>query len=107
MGQPAARIGDMQTCPLVETDGIRPYTHLGGVLQSAGMVTTVFINGSLAAVKGDISKCADTLAQPFATVNQGSSLVNIQGKPAARVGDSTDHAGGTITQGSPNVNIGG
>lgn len=70
---------------------------------------TVFINGILAARQGDPT-VTHTVSPPLcpghvANVNAGSSSVNIEGSPAARVGDSAD--AGVMTSGSSNVNIGG
>ena len=104
----AARIGDRQTCLMIEVDpNGKPYAHDQGSLDSSGKVNSVFINGQLAAVQGDTSSCTDTLSFPIATVSRGSASVFIQGQAAARFGDTTDHPGGSISSGSPNVNIGG
>ncbi|MDF5404470.1 type VI secretion protein, partial [Vibrio parahaemolyticus] len=43
---------------------------------------------------------------PPDSISAGSSSVTINGKPAARVGDSTSH-GGKILSGMPTVLIGG
>lgn len=94
---PAARLTDMQTCPMVT--GIVP--HVGGPIIGPG-VPTVLIAGMPAAVVGDNCTCVG----PPATIVKGSGTVLIGGKPAARMGDSTSH-GGTIVLGAPNVLIGG
>lgn len=94
---PAARITDMQTCPMVT--GIVP--HVGGPIVGPG-VATVLIAGMPAAVVGDNCVCVG----PPATIAKGSGTVMIGGKPAARMGDSTAH-GGTIILGAPTVMIGG
>lgn len=94
---PAARITDMQTCPMVT--GIVP--HVGGPIIGPG-VATVLIAGMPAAVVGDNCTCVG----PPATIAKGSATVMIGGKPAARLGDSTAH-GGTIVLGAPTVMIGG
>jgi len=94
---PAARITDMQTCPMVT--GIVP--HVGGPIIGPG-VATVLIAGMPAAVLGDNCTCVG----PPATIVKGSGTVMIGGKPAARMGDQTAH-GGAIVVGAPTVMIGG
>jgi uncharacterized Zn-binding protein involved in type VI secretion len=51
-GQPAARAGDLQACPLV--DGTKP--HAGGPVAAGS--TSVFIGGQPAARVGDRTQCA-------------------------------------------------
>ena len=97
MGQPAARIGDMHTCPMVTGN----VPHVGGPLGPLGS-TNVFIGGMPAARVGDMAFCTG----PPDTITLGSTTVNINGMPAARMGDSTAH-GGKIMAGCPLVNIGG
>lgn len=94
---PAARITDMQTCPMVT--GIVP--HVGGPVIGPG-VATVLIAGLPAAVLGDNCTCVG----PPATIVKGSATVMIGGMPAARMGDTTSH-GGSIVLGAPTVMIGG
>lgn len=94
---PAARLTDMQTCPMVT--GVVP--HVGGPIVGPG-VPTVLIGKLPAAVVGDSCVCVG----PPATIAKGSSTVTIGGKPAARMGDSTAH-GGSIILGDPTVMIGG
>ncbi|MGB1253449.1 MAG: PAAR domain-containing protein [Candidatus Promineifilaceae bacterium] len=96
MSKPAARIGDMHTCPMVT--GTVP--HVGGPI-SAGE-PTVLIAGMPAARVGDSAVCVG----PPDTIAAGSGTVMIGGKPAARLGDSTAH-GGVIVVGAPTVLIGG
>lgn len=95
---PAARVGDMHTCPMVNPGGA---PHVGGPVLPAGC-PTVLIAGQPAACVGDLMTCAG----PPDTIAAGSTTVNIGGKPAARVGDSSAH-GGAIAAGCPTVNIGG
>lgn len=95
--QSAARNLDTHTCPLTT-----PAAHVGGMITVIGF-RSVNINGMLAAVVGDLSPCA--AGGPNA-IKQGSSTVNINGLPAARVLDQTVHLGGMISTGSPNVYIG-
>ncbi|GEM_PF-728722 len=96
MGNPAARLGDMHTCPMVT--GMVP--HVGGPVSGPG-VPTVLIGGMPAAVAGDMCVCAG----PPDVIAKGSSGVMIGGKPAARMGDQTAH-GGVIVIGCPTVLIG-
>jgi len=100
MGQPAARVGDMHTCPMV-TPGTPPVPHVGGPIMPPGM-PTVFIGGAPAATLGSMCTCVG----PPDSIVKGSSTVMIGGKPAARMGDTTAH-GGAITVGFPQVLIGG
>jgi uncharacterized Zn-binding protein involved in type VI secretion len=87
MGRPAARVGDMHTCP--QWDGHHP--HVGG---------NVLINGRPAARIGDMATCQ---APPDA-IASGAGNVLIAGRPAARLGDGTVH-GGVVVAGSGNVMI--
>ena len=97
MGQPAARLTDMHTCPM--TTG--PVPHVGGPIVGPG-VPTVLIGGLPAAVIGDMVTCVG----PPDTIAKGSATVMIGGKPAARLGDQTAH-GGVIVVGALTVIIGG
>ena len=95
---PAARIGDLHTCPL-STPGSPPVPHVGGPVVGPGQ-PTVLIGGMPASVVGDTCTCVG----PPDTVAVGSGTVLIGGVPAARQGDTTAH-GGTITLGYPTVLI--
>ena len=95
MGQPAARISDMHTCPMVT--GVVP--HVGGPI-SLGC-PTVLIGELPAARVGDMAVCAG----PPDSIILGSFTVLIGGAPAARMGDMTAH-GGVITLGMVTVLIG-
>ena len=97
MGTPAARVGDMHTCPM--SDGPKP--HVGGPIIGPG-VPTVLIGNMPAAVVGDMCTCVSPAPD---TILMGSTSVLIGGKPAARMGDQTAH-GGIITVGFPQVLIG-
>jgi uncharacterized Zn-binding protein involved in type VI secretion len=96
MGQPAARVGDMHTCPMVT--GVVP--HVGGPVAPAGC-PTVLIGNMPAARVGDVVVCVG----PPDTIAKGEPTVLIGNMPAARLGDSTVH-GGVITVGLPTVQIG-
>jgi uncharacterized Zn-binding protein involved in type VI secretion len=64
-GQPAARLGDMHTCPL--SDGPKP--HVGGPITTGS--ATVLIGGQPAARQGDMATCTgppDTIAMGCPTV---------------------------------------
>lgn len=94
---PAARVGDMHTCPMVT--GVVP--HVGGPILPPGC-PTVLIGGMPAARASDMATCTG----PPDTIAKGSATVKIGGMPAARMGDNTAH-GGVITLGCPQVMIGG
>ena len=96
MGQPAARITDMHTCPMVT--GVVP--HVGGPILPPGC-PTVLIGKLPAARVGDMATC---VGPPDAIV-KGSVTVLIGKQPAARMGDMTAH-GGVIVLGCPMVLIG-
>lgn len=92
---PAARIGDMHTCPIVV-----PPPHVGGPIALGEF--TVLIGGMPAARVGDMCICVG----PPDTIVKGSGTVLIGGMPAARLGDTTAH-GGSIVLGEFTVMIGG
>jgi len=93
----AAKILDMHVCPKSEPG---PVPHVGMMIVEGS--SNVKINSMGAAREGDQLVCVG----PPDKISAGSGSVKINGKPAARMGDSCEH-GGTITQGSANVNIGG
>ena len=94
---PAARVGDMHTCPLVT--GIPPVPHVGGPILTGS--PTVLIGGMPAARVGDTASCVGAVD----VIVTGATTVLINGRPAARMGDTTAH-GGVIIQGCPTVLIG-
>ncbi|WP_300596653.1 PAAR domain-containing protein [Niabella sp.] len=96
MGKPAARIGDMHVCPMI--NGLVP--HVGGPVLPAG-VPNVLIGGMPAATMGDMCVCTG----PPDVIVLGSAGVLIGGRPAARMGDTTAH-GGSIMLGCFTVLIG-
>jgi uncharacterized Zn-binding protein involved in type VI secretion len=98
-GNPAARVGDMHVCPMVNP-GTPPVPHVGGPILPPGC-TTVLIGGAPAARKGDLASCVGSTD----AIITGSATVLIGGLPAARMGDQTAH-GGTISVGCPTVLIG-
>ena len=95
---PAARFGDLHTCPQ-QIPGTPPVPHVGGPIQSG--MPTVLIGGQPAARVGDLAVCVG----PPSCIVKGSATVMIGGMPAARIGDSTAH-GGTVSSGCPTVLIG-
>lgn len=97
MGKPAARLGDMHTCPMVNPG---PVPHVGGPITGPGC-PTVLIGGMPAAVMGDLCVCVG----PPDTIVLGSTGVLIGGRPAARLSDQCAH-GGVIVAGCPTVLIG-
>jgi len=73
-GMPAARVGDMHTCPMVNP-GTPPPPHVGGPVMPPGS-PTVLIGGMPAARVGDMCTCAgppDTIAMGCFTVLIGES----------------------------------
>jgi len=95
---PAARVGDMHVCPLVNPG---PVPHVGGPISGPG-AATVLIGGMPAARATDMAVCSG----PPDVLLPGSSTVLIGGMPAVRLGDSTAH-GGSVVAGLPTVLIGG
>jgi len=93
---PAARIGDMHTCPMVNPG---PTPHVGGPIVTGE--PTVLICGSPAARVGDTAICIG----PPDTIAQGEPSVLIGYRPASRIGDMTAH-GGVIVAGCLTVLIG-
>ena len=96
MGKPAARVGDMHTCPMV-TGFV---SHNGGPILPPGK-PTVIIGGMPAATMGSMCTCTG----PTDSIILGSTGVMIGGQPAARMGDKCAH-GGAIVAGCPTVLIG-
>ena len=93
----AARVSDVHSCPAFSG----PAAHVGGkILPSAS--PDVQTNSLPQARATDQAAC---LAGPPNAIVKGSATVTVNGLPAARVGDQTEH-GGVITGGSPNVEIG-
>lgn len=96
---PAARVGDMHTCPMA-TPGTPPVPHVGGPILPPGGIT-VLIGGQPAARVGDMATCVG----PPDAIAMGSPTVLIGSMMAARQGDPTVH-GGLISLGLPTVLIG-
>ena len=98
---PAARVGDMHTCPMQTPAFPSPIPHVGGPIMPPGILT-VLIGNMPAAVVGNSATCTG----PPDAIVKGSLTVLIGNMPAARMGDTTAH-GGVITVGFPTVMIGG
>ncbi len=97
MGQPASRITDMHTCPMVT--GVVP--HVGGPV-SGPCAPTVLIGSLPAARVSDMCVCVG----PPDVIAKGSATVITMGMPQARIGDITAH-GGVLILGMPTVLVGG
>lgn len=93
---PAARVGDLHTCPL--SDGPKP--HVGGPVMPPG-APTVMIGGPFAARVTDMCTCTG----PPDAIAKGAFTTLVGGLPAARQTDMTMH-GGLVTVGLPTVMIG-
>lgn len=96
MAKPAARLGDMHTCPARE--GKKP--HKGGPIIEGS--PDVLIEGKPAARLGDKAQCE---AGGPDTIVQGAPMVLINGRPAAIIGSTTAH-GGVVVAGAGDVLIG-
>jgi uncharacterized Zn-binding protein involved in type VI secretion len=96
---PAARVGDMHTCPL-STPGTPPIPHVGGPILPP-CYPTVLIGFMPAARVTDMAVCVG----PPDSIAKGSPTVLIGSLMAARIGDLTVH-GGVIAAGCPTVIIG-
>jgi len=99
MGLPAACLTNMHECPM-ETPAVPPVPHVGGPIIGPG-APTVMIDSMPASVVGDTCTCVG----PPATIVTGAFTVLLEGRPAARMSDTTDH-GGEIVEGCPDVLIG-
>jgi uncharacterized Zn-binding protein involved in type VI secretion len=97
MGQPAARVTDMHTCPM----WTGPVPHVGGPIVAPG-APTVLVGGLPAARITDMVTCVG----PPDTIVSGVPTILIMGLPAARITDLTAH-GGVIVAGMPTVLYGG
>jgi len=96
-GFPAARIGDMHVCPLV--NGVVP--HVGGPILPP-CAPAVITCGVPQARISDMLTCVG----PPDVIVSGAATVLVAGLPAARITDQTAH-GGKIVVGCPTVIIGG
>lgn len=95
MGKPAARVGDLHTCPMKGYTG----SHDGGPILKGS--PDVLIGGKPAARVSDSAHCNGSAG----TVVEGEPSVLINNRPAARTGDKTAH-GGVIVGGCESVLIG-
>ncbi len=91
-GMPAARVGDMHVCPMLNP-GTPPPPHVGGPIQMGSM--TVKIGGMQAARQGDMCVCSgppDSIAMGCPTVMIGDGA---SGGGGAGQGGSAQKAAGT------------
>lgn len=84
-------------CP--KSDGNKP--HKGGKVISAS--TDVYIENRQACREGDQLQCK---SPDLDNVKKGSGTVYINGSPAARLKDTTNHGGKIIGNGASTVYIG-
>ena len=98
MQQPAARLGDLHTCPMVDPASGVP--HVGGPIAGPG-APNVLVGGQPAACVGDTAVCVG----PPSAVVSGAFNILVGGRPAARMGDPTAH-GGVVTLGCFTVLVG-
>jgi type VI secretion system secreted protein VgrG len=96
MGQPAARVTDMHTCPMVT--GVVP--HVGGPIIPPCQFNVLTCAMPQARIT-DMAICVG----PIDMIIQGAFTVLVGGLPAARMGDMTVH-GGVIVTGCFTVLIG-
>jgi len=97
MGQPAARLSDMHTCPMATG----PVPHVGGPILPPCAVT-VLIGALPAARVTDMATCVG----PPDVIVKGSATVLTCSLPQARIADQTAH-GGIIVLGCFTVLVGG
>jgi uncharacterized Zn-binding protein involved in type VI secretion len=93
---PAARLGDDHTCPMLNPDGS---PHVGGPIVEGESL--VLVGNQPAARVGDQATCIG-LADAIAT---GKTSILIDNRPAAAMGDQTVH-GGVIVRGESTVLLG-
>jgi uncharacterized Zn-binding protein involved in type VI secretion len=103
MGFPAARIGDMHTCPFVFTPPppAPPIPAVGGPIITG--FPTVLTMGPPQARITDLCSCVPPT--PPHPITKGSPTVLVGGLPAARMTDMCSF-GGPIVMGAPTVLIG-
>ncbi|MFN7987853.1 MAG: PAAR domain-containing protein [Thermoanaerobaculia bacterium] len=93
---PAARLGDNHTCPLINPD---ESPHTGGPISEGE--GNVLVGYMPAARLGDQATCIGSTD----TISTGTGSILISYMPAAALGDQTSH-GGFISQGENTVLIG-
>jgi uncharacterized Zn-binding protein involved in type VI secretion len=96
-GFPAARVGDMHTCPMCMGAPF-PVIPPGGI--------TVLIGGMPAARLTDLCACVAPIPVPVDAIVFGSPTVLICGLPAARMLDPTAKGGAILPPCCPTVLIG-
>ncbi|ASO11243.1 hypothetical protein DO628_21085 [Salmonella enterica subsp. salamae] len=92
MSKPVALKGHNHTCPKVDPG---PQPHIGGPISECQQ-TFVTYNGVPLALVGDKLICEGSGSKD--TIASGSSVLTINGKAVARMGDTTEH-GGVIMEG--------
>jgi uncharacterized Zn-binding protein involved in type VI secretion len=107
-GQPAGRLLDRARNP-ADNHGCPTCPHAMVIGPAIVGSPNVFINGLPALRKADMGKHVACCGPNSWMADKGSLLVNINGRPAFRKGDVSRHCGGwgQLTEGSPNVLIGG
>ena len=88
--QPAARIGDMHTCPMQDPTPAGPKPHVGGPITTG--CPQVIIGNIPAARVSDTCIC---VGAPD-TIVKGSTKVLVGNLPAAGIGDQTAHGGAIV-----------
>lgn len=100
----AARISDAHVCPKPITGSSPPVPHGPGTMLPGGSPN---VNIGRQPALRQTDKCICPAEAPLPnSITTGSSSVNINGLPAIRLGDSTEH-GGQVSSGFLTVNIGG
>lgn len=89
MGQPAARITDMQVCPMLTG----PVPHVGGAIIGPGAPTVLILE--MPAVR--MTDMAICVGPPATILAPCAPTVLIMEMPGARMGDETDHGGAIVT----------
>lgn len=103
--QPAARLGDMISCPMQTPTPGGPVPHVGGPIMPP-CCPQVFISNQPAARIGDQCQCVGPGPPIPNPIMRGAFPVPIGQQPAARMTDSCTHPGSQIAAGAPDVMIG-
>ena len=98
MSRAVALKGHRHTCPKVDPG---PNPHIGGPISECQQ-SFVTYNGIPLALVGDKLICEGSGSKD--TISSGSSTMKINGKPVARVGDTTEH-GGIMVEGAAGLTI--
>ncbi len=102
-----SRLGDKARC-MADSHGCVTCPHVvtGPAITGSENVN---INNRAAVRVGDQGKHAPCCGPNTWVADSGSGTVFINGRAAVRVGDASQHCGGvgSLTEGSPDVNVGG